>query len=76
MIILQNIQHLIIIIFQCLFVLNFFFDFKISSLFRRRMEVRNERSWMYKRVYNIRYLEGVEEFLQFIKNNTSEEIIC
>ena len=35
------------------------------------MDLRSERSWMYKRscngVYNIRYLEGVEEFIQFAK---------
>ena len=38
------------------------------------MDLRIEQSWMYKRscneVYNIRYLEGVEEFIQFAKKET------
>ena len=35
------------------------------------MDLRTERSWMYQRrskgVYNIRYLEGVEEFIQYAR---------
>ena len=44
------------------------------------MELRSERSWMYKQsckgVYNIRYLEGDEEFIQFVKKKNPDEVRC
>ena len=44
------------------------------------MDLRSERSWIYKRsckrVYNIRYLEGVEEFIQFVKKKHPDEVRC
>ena len=44
------------------------------------MDLRAERSWMYQRsskgVYNIRYLEGVEEFIQFAKKKNPIEVRC
>ena len=44
------------------------------------MDLRSERSWMYKRcckgVYNIRYLKGVEEFIQFAKKKNPHEVRC
>ena len=56
----------------------YIFNFKINQLFiyfHRIMDLNNEKSWMYKqsckRVNNIRFLEGIEEFIQFAKKNIS-----
>ena len=44
------------------------------------MDLRSEISWIYKQsckgVYNIRYLEGVEEFIQFAKKKIPYEVRC
>ena len=44
------------------------------------MDLRSERSWMYKRnckgVYIIRYLEEVKELIQFAKKKFPNEVRC